>query len=383
MGKIIAITNQKGGVGKTTTAINLSASLATLNKKVLLVDADPQANATSGLGLSPNDFEFGTYQFLEQSCNPLDCIHQIKETHTFDLIPTKINLALIETKSKVVSNINKLKTAIHVLKDSYDFVIIDCPPNLGIILLNVFIASHSILIPVQCEFFAFQGLNKLFRTFKTVKKNYNSILDIEGILLTMYNAKLSSSKAILTQVKERFGILVFETLIHRNVKLSEAPSHGKSINDYSNTSIGAINYLNLANEICIKNNIDMSNDSKNLGKPLSEILNEDVIKDIDFIVNINKNKSKGNTYKALDFNNLIGHHKDDIGEQLGMLFNDPNSNIWMYRLNEKFNFLKKNYLYLYFKNRKVIHVELKVFKQNNEKTRATLAKLIENDLPFS
>ena len=376
MGKIIAIANQKGGVGKTTTAINLASSLAALHKNVLLIDADPQANATSGLGFESNDFACGTYKFMEGLCRAADCILKISEDNEFYFIPTKIDLALLETKRKITANVNKLKNTIALIKEDYDFIIIDCPPSLGLILLNVFNASDSILIPVQCEFYAFQGLNKLLRTFKTVKKTFNANLDIEGILLTMYNPNLSVSNEIKSQVEAHFDFLVLNTLIHRNVKLSEAPSHGKSILSYSRNSVGASNYLNLANEISIKNDHNVSDDSKKLGKSLSQILKEDTIDDIDFIVNINDHSNK--TTEKYNFNDLIGYSKENVKQKLGLLFNDPNSDIWMYRLNDGFNVLKKNYLYLYFKNSKVFHIELKRFKQNEEKTLANLEKLTQN-----
>ncbi len=380
MNKIIAIANQKGGVGKTTTAINLSASLATLQKRVLLIDADPQANATSGLGFEPHHCKHNTFTLIEGFSTPTECIKVINEENTFDFIPTKIELALLETRPNSTVNTSKLKNAITAITSNYDFIIIDAPPSLGFILLNVLTASNSILIPVQSEFYAFQGLNKIFRTFKTVKKAYNEDLDIEGILITMHNTNLKNSVSTKSQIEAYFDFLVFNTIIHRNIKLSEAPSYGKSIIEYDLHGIGAENYLNLANEICIKNEDAMSENSKKLGKDLSKILKEDTLEDIDFIINMSSKST--NKSDETDFNALIGFTKENIKTKLGLLFNDPNSDIWMYRLNDGFKFFKKNYLYLFFKNSKVIHIELKRFKQNETKTYALLNKITQQDSVF-
>lgn len=372
MSKIIAVANQKGGVGKTTTAVNLSSSLAVLDNSVLLIDADPQANTSHGLGFISKQVTNGTYELLQQTVNVSNCIKSVKETHPFDIIPTKINLALFETLPNTTINLFKLKNILDPIRHHYNFIIIDCSPNLGLLMLNVLCASDSIIVPVQCEYFAFEGLKKIFGTYKTIYNNYNSKLDIEGILLTMYNPNQKMDAHVKSQVEHYFEDLLFETIIYRNIKLSEAPSHGKSIYEYNNSSKGAINYLNLANEILLKNNRTLSDTNKKLGKSLSDILQEDSIDDIEFIVNLKQ--SKVQETKAPSFNNLVGLTKGHIKQRLGLTFNDMHSNVWMYRINDGFNLFKKNYLYIYFQNSKVVFSELKRFKQNEEKNRILLEK---------
>lgn len=376
MGKIIAIANQKGGVGKTTTAVNLSSCLSVLQKKVLLIDTDPQANATHALGFLTNHIQYGTFEFLDGSLKSKNYISKIPETNPFDFIPTKINLALFETQPKNNIEFYKLKNALADIKNDYDFIIIDCSPNLGLLLLNALCAADSVLIPVQCEYFAFEGLKKILKTFKTVRSNYNAKLDIEGILLTMFNPNQNMDQDVKKQVESYFHELMLDTIIYRNIKLTEAPSHGKSIYEYNINSKGAINYLNLANEIILINNSALSNTNKRLGKSLSDILKEDYLNDIDFIVNINTTNESTSFEK--NFNTLIGLSKGIIKERLGLTYNDIHSNVWMFRINERFSFLKKNYLYIYFKNSKAVRVELKRLKQNEEKNKLLLEKYTSN-----
>ena len=376
MGKIIAIANQKGGVGKTTTAINLASGLGLLQKKVLLIDSDPQGNASQALGLSATDIKKSTLDLLENTYKSSECISNFQETHYIDVIPTKINLASFETKPNSSFFIGKLKWALKDLKHNYDFIIIDCCPNLGLILLNILHASDSILIPVQCEYFAYDGLKKILRTFKSIKSNHNPNLDIEGILLTMYNDRQKMDKDVKNQVQSYFKDLVFNTIIHRNVRLTEAPSHKKSIYDYDNDSTGAINYLNLANEIILKNVNNVSEDKNTLGKSLASILKEDYVNDIEFIVNLS---SSDNNKKDSGDVNLKGFTKNNVKEKLGLVYNDIHSNVWMYRINDRFNILKKNYLYIYFKDSKVIHTELKWLKMNKEKMDLALEKYTKSD----
>ena len=253
MGKIIAIANQKGGVGKTTTSVNLAASLGVLEKKVLLIDADPQANATSGLGIDVEEIELGTYQLLEHSITPEKAIMQTSSPN-LDLIPAHIDLVAIEIE--LVDQENResmLKKVITPLKDLYDYILIDCAPSLGLLTLNALTASDSVIIPIQCEYFALEGLGKLLNTIKSVQKIHNNKLDIEGLLLTMYDSRLRLSNQVVEEVQKHFDEMVFETIIQRNVRLSEAPSYGESIINYDAASKGASNYLSLAHEIIKKN----------------------------------------------------------------------------------------------------------------------------------
>ena len=252
MGKIIAIANQKGGVGKTTTSVNLAASLGVLEKKVLLVDADPQANATSGLGIEVDAVEKGSYQVLEHTITAKEAIVATNSPN-LNLIPAHIDLVAIEIE--LVDKTNRemmLRKALNPIKDNYDYIFIDCAPSLGLITLNALTAAHSIIIPIQCEYFALEGLGKLLNTIKSVQKIHNTGLGIEGMLLTMYDSRLRLSNQVVDEVKKHFGNMVFSTIIQRNVKLSEAPSFGETIIDYDATSKGASSYLKLAQELINK-----------------------------------------------------------------------------------------------------------------------------------
>ncbi len=256
MGKVVSIANQKGGVGKTTTAINLSALVAKKGKKVLLIDADPQGNATSGFGLDKNS-EFSTYDLL---INDVEISNTVKKTgiKNLDICPTNMNLAGAEVELvSVVGREYKLKDKIDKAKDNYDFVFIDCPPSLGLVTLNALTASDSVLIPVQCEYFALEGVGELLKTIDLVKKYYNKSLTIEGALLTMYDSRTKLSNQVVEEVKKYFKDRVFETLIPRNVRLSEAPSYGMPISSYDPFSKGARSYDKLAKEFLKKNTKEM------------------------------------------------------------------------------------------------------------------------------
>ena len=252
MGKVIAIANQKGGVGKTTTSVNLASALAIL-EKVLLIDADPQANATSGLGINVDDKNVGTYELLEHTAAIHDTILNTSVPH-LDLIPSHIDLVAIEIEL-VDKNQREfmLKKALKEVTNYYDFILIDCAPSLGLITLNALTAADSVIIPIQCEYFALEGLGKLLNTIKSVQKIHNENLDIEGLLLTMYDARLRLSNQVVEEVKKHFGTMVFKTIIQRNIRLSEAPSYGENIIQYDATSKGAQNYLSLAEEVLKKN----------------------------------------------------------------------------------------------------------------------------------
>lgn len=253
MGKIIAIANQKGGVGKTTTSVNLAASLGVLDKKVLLIDADPQANATSGLGIDVDSIEIGSYQLLEHTAKAEDCIIPANSPNV-SIIPAHIDLVAIEIE--LVDKEDReymLKKAITHLKSEYDYILIDCAPSLGLLTLNALTAADSVIIPIQCEYFALEGLGKLLNTIKSVQKVHNAALDIEGMLLTMFDSRLRLSNQVVEEVQKHFSNMVFDTIIQRNVKLGEAPSYGESIINYDVGSKGATNYLSLAREIIKKN----------------------------------------------------------------------------------------------------------------------------------
>jgi chromosome partitioning protein len=252
MGKIIAIANQKGGVGKTTTAINLAASIAVNEKRVLLIDLDPQANSTSGLGFEKN--YRGVYELLINNSLPEELILKTQLEY-LDLIPSNIDLVGAEVELVNVENREKiLALNIRTLKPKYDFIIIDCPPSLGLLTLNGLTAADSVIIPVQCEYFALEGLGQLLNTINIVKKHFNPHLEIEGVLLTMFDTRLRLSHQVAEEVRKYFGDRVYKTVITRNVKLSEAPSHGRPVILYDSQALGSQNYLQLAAEILSKSN---------------------------------------------------------------------------------------------------------------------------------
>jgi chromosome partitioning protein len=255
MCKVIAIANQKGGVGKTTTAINLAASLAILEHKTLLIDADPQANATSGIGLDPRNIRTSIYECIINEAEPKDIILNTS-TPNMDIIPAHIDLVGAEIEMiNMVNREHMMRNAIAKIRDQYEFIIIDCSPSLGLITVNSLTAADSVIIPVQCEYFALEGLGKLLNTIKIVQSRLNPELEIEGILLTMYDSRLRLSNQVVEEVKTHFQQMVFDTIIQRNIRLGEAPSFGLSVIMHDASSSGAINYLNLAREILQKNDL--------------------------------------------------------------------------------------------------------------------------------
>lgn len=255
MGKVITIANQKGGVGKTTTAINICGSLAVLEYNVLLIDADPQANATSGVGFNPKNIKTSIYECIIDNVNPADIILNTA-TPNLDLLPAHIDLVGAEIEMINLPNRERMmQQVISTIKDNYDFIFIDCSPSLGLVTINALTAADSVLIPVQCEYFALEGLGKLLNTIKIVQSRLNPSLDIEGILLTMFDTRLRLAKQVVEEVKTHFQQMVFKTIINRNTRLGEAPSFGETIIMHDAGSTGAINYLNLAREILQKNNL--------------------------------------------------------------------------------------------------------------------------------
>lgn len=264
MGKVIAVANQKGGVGKTTTAINLGACFGVLEYKTLLIDADPQANATSGLGIDLPTVKKGTYEALLGDTNLSDSIVKTSSPN-LDLLPARIDLvgAEIELISKEERE-HQLRKALETVRDEYDFIIIDCSPSLGLITINSLVAADAVLIPVQCEYFALEGLGKLLNTIKIVQNGLNATLNVEGILLTMYDTRLRLANQVVDEVRTHFQELVMKTIIHRNTRLGEAPSFGESIIMHDASSKGSINYLNLAREILQRNQMTQMTDEEKI-----------------------------------------------------------------------------------------------------------------------
>ncbi|MBC8342873.1 MAG: ParA family protein [Bacteroidetes bacterium] len=264
MAKVISLANQKGGVGKTTTTINLAASLAALEYKTLVIDADPQANASSGLGIDPREIKTSIYECIINNLNPNEGIVKTQIDHLY-IIPSHIDLVGAEIEMIGLPDREMMmKKVITKIRKDFDFIIIDCSPSLGIITVNALTASDSVIVPVQCEYFALEGLGKLLNTIKIVQTNLHPNLEIEGILLTMYDIRLRLSNQVVEDVKTHFQQLVFDTIIHRNIRISEAPGFGIPVLMHDVEGRGAVNYLNLAKEILVNNNLPVGKELKNV-----------------------------------------------------------------------------------------------------------------------
>lgn len=258
MGKIIAIANQKGGVGKTTTTVNLASALGKAGKKVLLVDIDPQGNATSGLGVNKRECKYSTYHLLLATADIEEVLVKT-EYKNLDILPSNISLAGVEIELvEMTERTYRMRQALAPVKDKYDYILIDCPPSLGLITLNALSAAHSLLVPIQCEYYALEGLSQLIATVRQVKRMYNSDIEIEGVLLTMFDSRLNLTMQVVSEVKKYFPDTVYRTVIPRNVRLSEAPSYGMPIHYYDNSSKGAKAYDSLAKEIIRRHKKEMA-----------------------------------------------------------------------------------------------------------------------------
>lgn len=389
MNTIYTICNQKGGVGKTTTCVNLGAALGILEKKVLIIDTDPQAHSILSFGIDPPGPVSETLQFMQYTSNIKNNIMSTKSPNV-DVLPLQKKLQSF----KITIKDNKqqlfvLKQSLKQLKAHYDYILIDCVPFLHSDTFSILIASDAVIVPVQSDYYGMEGLHRFLKTVRFIQQNYHKDLDIEGFLLTMYNSRLNSSKSISVEMSKHFKELVFYTKIHRNVAISEAPSHGKSIIDFDVSSKGAQDYLNLANELIFKNERASTALHSSENDPLIVLKKEfksglvDVFEkecNVDSIETV-FNKLYENNYKyeisITNYTALVGLSKAQINFKLGLCYNDINSNVWMYRLKDISKITKKRFLYIYFSENIATLSILKRFKLVSD--RLNIRKLfIEN-----
>lgn len=371
MGKIISIANHKGGVGKTTTCVNLAAGLGILEKKVLVIDTDSQANATTSFGFQSKNYKNPALKFMS-IISVLKNNRVTTNSPNVDLIPYLEDVDFF----KEVSDSYSFKEALNVISNLYDYIIIDCVPFFKKNNLKILKISHSIIIPVQCDYYALEGLHKFLRTVTYVQKNMNPTLAIEGFLLTMFDSRVNLSRKVVQYIQSYFKTMVFKTIINRNTKISQAPGFGKSIFEHDVTSLGAKDYLALANEI-IKNNKDLKVYSdipslpeeqeivfnkKTLSKKIL-VNNKDTIEENSYLKKLAQKEEqvKEKTFPK-NFTSFLGLDKSEVKQKIGLRDNDFNTNIWFYKYNNSNNFLSKKYLYLYFKNNFVKNYEVKRFK---------------------
>lgn len=371
MGKIISVCNQKGGVGKTTTCVNLAAGLGLLEYKVLVLDTDPQANATLSFGLSSKKLDNPVLEFMNfVSIIKNNVVHT--DAPNVDLLPYFEDVDFFKGG---LEN-SRFKKALEEISTLYDFILIDCVPFFKTKNLEILVSSHSVIIPVQCDYYALEGLHTFLKTVRYVQKNLNKNLYLEGILLTMYDSRLNLSKKVVAYMQSYFKEIIFETIINRNSKLSQAPSFGKSIFQYEISSVGANDYLQFANEIIKRNTVletskeiptileeeERMFNKKILSKSL-EAQNKIKISTPKIIKRLtNFEKKEENIFFSDDFSNLVGLNKSEIKNKLGLSENKMNSDIWIYTRKNENNFFKKKYLYLYFTNNITTHYKTKRFK---------------------
>ena len=357
LSKIIAVANQKGGVSTTSTALNVSGALGILDRKVLLIDADPQTNATTGLGILTKNLRFSVENLFKRDVDTQQCI---LETHSPNLkiIPGSTKLAELEINIEN-TNINRLKEALSKVQNEYDYIIIDCPPSLGFLTLNSFVASDSIIIPVQCEFVELDGLSKLLSTIQHIRKTSNSNLDIEGVLLTINDKQSSHTNPIYSELIRYFDDLIFKTILKKNVSIHKGSHFNVSGVDYKASREVSINYMNLSREIIRNQNLEKLKKSKKQ----TQIIN-DTKEHTSFyqtIKKLNQQDLKPFSFKDKSFNKLHGCTKKEITSILGIIY-DELEDARVYRISDKIGLFKKNYLYLFFDENKVKYIQLRRFK---------------------
>lgn len=370
MGKIISVCNQKGGVGKTTTCVNLSAALGVLENKVLVIDTDPQANASVSFGFSSKKLNNPALQFMDMASVMTNTIIKTNCPNVY-LLPFLEDLNFF----KQTAEISKFKKALESIRELYDYIFIDCVPFFKTENFDILKSSDSVIIPVQCDYFALEGLHKILKTIRFVQRKLHHNLHIEGLLLTMFDKRLNLSKSVVSYMRSYFEELVFDTVIHRSSKITQAPSYGQSILEYDISSGGAKDYLQLANEIIAKNSVikelgedvDISDEKESVFniREFSKLSDSDTRNDFLFekILKSSQITSKNIPLFSKEMDALIELNKSDVEKIMGVCHKNYYGNIWVYKIN-KTNIFKKGYLYVYFKNDIVSHYAKKWFANN-------------------